>query len=273
MGEAIYKEGRSLIKVENVSLILGGNQILKDVNAEIKDLIIPGQTIGQVVGFLGPSGIGKTKLFEVMAGLINPTSGQVLINGKPVKVGDLGVVQQNYPLFNHRTVLGNLEIAAKKNMKDAAARKSKIDDYLNRFRLKETINLYPAQLSGGQRQRVAIIQQLLCSEHFLLLDEPFSGLDTIMVEEVCQLISEIAHLHEDNTIIIVSHDIVSTASISDTLWLMGRDKDEKGNVIPGSKIKYTYNLIEKGLAWQKGIHESDAFNTLIKEVKNLFPTL
>jgi ABC-type sugar transport system ATPase subunit len=102
MGEAIYKEGRSLIKVENVSLILGGNQILKDVNAEIKDLIIPGQTIGQVVGFLGPSGIGKTKLFEVMAGLINPTSGQVLINGKPVKVGDLGVVQQNYPLFNHQ---------------------------------------------------------------------------------------------------------------------------------------------------------------------------
>ena len=94
-----------------------------------------------------------------------------------------------------------------------------------------------------------------------------------MVEEVCQLISEIAHLHEDNTIIIVSHDIVSTASISDTLWLMGRDKDEKGNVIPGSKIKYTYNLIEKGLAWQKGIHESDAFNTLIREVKNLFPTL
>ena len=169
--------------------------------------------------------------------------------------------------------MGNLEIAAKKNIKDAVARKTKIDDYLNRFRLKETINLYPAQLSGGQRQRVAIIQQLLCSEHFLLLDEPFSGLDTIMVEEVCQLISEIAHLHEDNTIIIVSHDIVSTASISDTLWLMGRDKDEKGNVIPGSKIKYTYNLIEKGLAWQKGIHESDAFNTLIKEVKNLFPTL
>ena len=145
--------------------------------------------------------------------------------------------------------MGNLEIAAKKNIKDAVARKTKIDDYLNRFRLKETINLYPAQLSGGQRQRVAIIQQLLCSEHFLLLDEPFS------------------------TIIIVSHDIVSTASISDTLWLMGRDKDEKGNVIPGSKIKYTYNLIEKGLAWQKGIHESDAFNTLIKEVKNLFPTL
>ena len=154
MGEAIYKEGRSLIKVENVSLVLGGNQILKDVNAEIKDLIIPGQTIGQVVGFLGPSGIGKTKLFEVMAGLINPTSGQVLINGKPVKVGDLGVVQQNYPLFNHRTVMGNLEIAAKKNLKDAVARKTKIDDYLNRFRLKETINLYPAQLSGGQRQRV-----------------------------------------------------------------------------------------------------------------------
>lgn len=273
MNEPIYKLGKSLIKIENVSLVLGGNTILKDVNAEVKDIYIPDQTIGQIVGFLGPSGIGKTKLFEVMAGLISPTTGSVQINGKPVKVGDLGVVQQNYPLFNHRTVLGNLEIAAKKNIKDRIARKAKIDDYLKRFKLIETVNLYPAQLSGGQKQRVAIIQQLLCSEHFLLLDEPFSGLDTIMVEQVCELISEIAHLHEDNTIVIVSHDIISTASIADTLWLMGRDRDEKGNIIAGSKIKYTYNLIEKGLAWQKRIQNNAIFIDLIKEVKDLFPTL
>ena len=89
--------------------------------------------MGQVVGFLGPSGIGKTKLFEVLAGLLEPTSGKVTINNPaiPVKAGLVGVVQQNYPLFNHRTVYGNLDVAAKKTCKDAAERKKKIDDILN----------------------------------------------------------------------------------------------------------------------------------------------
>ena len=132
-----YAFASTLLKAENVSLNIGGNQILKDVNVEIKDIIRPGYKMGQVVGFLGPSGIGKTKLFEVLAGLLEPTSGKVTINNPaiPVKAGLVGVVQQNYPLFNHRTVYGNLDVAAKKTCKDAAERKKKIDDILNRFKL------------------------------------------------------------------------------------------------------------------------------------------
>ena len=146
--------------------------------------------------------------------MLEPTSGKVTINNPaiPVKAGLVGVVQQNYPLFNHRTVYGNLDVAAKKTCKDAAERKKKIDEILNRFKLSDKGTLYPAQLSGGQKQRVAIAQQLLCSENFLLLDEPFSGLDPLMVEEVGNMLSEIAHSNELITIIIVSHDIVSTAS-------------------------------------------------------------
>lgn len=270
-----YALAETLLEAKNISLKLGENQILKDVNVEIKNIIRPGYKMGQVVGFLGPSGIGKTKLFEILAGLLEPTSGTVSINTPsiPVKAGLVGVVQQNYPLFNHRTVGGNLEVAAKKTTKDANERKKKIDNILKRFNLSDKVNLYPAQLSGGQKQRVAIAQQLLCSENFLLLDEPFSGLDPLMVEEVGNMLSEIAHANELITIIVVSHDIISTASIADTLWIMGRDRDAKGTIIPGSKIKHTYNLVDKGLAWQKNIELKPEFLDFVKEIKGLFPSL
>lgn len=272
---AAYTYGNTLLKVENVSLNFGGNQILKDVNIEIKDLIRPGYKMGQVVGFLGPSGIGKTKLFEILSGILLPSSGKVYINHPPVEVktGMVGVVQQNYPLFNHRTVGGNLEVAAKRNFKDSSVRKGKIEELLKRFDLLDKQNLYPAQLSGGQKQRVAIAQQLLCSENFLLLDEPFSGLDPLMVEQVGNMLYEIASNNDLITIIIVSHDINSTSAIADTLWLMGRDRDEKNQIISGSKIKYTYNLAEMGLAWQSNIENNPEFQALVKDIRGLFHKL
>jgi ABC-type nitrate/sulfonate/bicarbonate transport system ATPase subunit len=94
--------------------------------------------------------------------------------------------------------------------------------------------LYPAQISGGQRQRIAIAQQLLCSEHFLLMDEPFSGLDLVMEAKVCELINEIACLDELNPIIVVTHDVTAAATVADHLWLMGRDRGASGNIIPGA---------------------------------------
>jgi polar amino acid transport system ATP-binding protein/sulfate transport system ATP-binding protein len=270
-----YQKTDIILKVENVSLMLDGNQILKDVNVEVKDIVRPEKTQGQVVGFLGPSGIGKTKFFEILAGILTPTSGQVLINHplEPVQVGKVGVVQQNYPLFVHHTVYGNLELAAKRGNIPTAERKDRIYDVIDRFNLRNQAQHYPSQLSGGQKQRTAIAQQLLCSEHFLLLDEPFSGLDVLMIEKVSDMICEIACSHEKNTVIIVSHDIVSTAAISDTLWVMGRDRDGAGNVIPGAKIKHTYDLMERGLAWRKGIEGDPAFMQLVSEVKGLFHQL
>jgi polar amino acid transport system ATP-binding protein/sulfate transport system ATP-binding protein len=268
----IHSKNECILKIDNVSLTLGGNRILDQVNAQVKNIVRPGMTQGQIVGFLGPSGVGKTKLFEIMAGLLKPTAGNVYIgqDQKPVSAGRMGVVQQNYPLFNHRTVMGNLEIAAKKNITSAGERKERIMAMLDRFHLRQHANVYPAQLSGGQKQRIAIAQQLLCSENFLLMDEPFSGLDINMVEEVSEMIGEIANMHEHNTIIIVSHDIVSTAAIADTLWIMGRDRDAQNNIIPGAKIKHTFDLIERGLAWQPDIKKMPAFNSLINEVRDLF---
>ena len=270
-----YQKGQTILKVENVSLNLDGNQILKDVNVEIKDITRPNVTTGQIVGFLGPSGIGKTKLFEILSGLLAPTSGSVLIGDPltPVQAGMVGVVQQNYPLFNHRTIEGNLMVAAKKQFSKDPECKDRLNMMLDRFGLKDKARMYPSQLSGGQRQRIAIAQQMLCSKHFLLLDEPFSGLDINMLEEVQEMIAEIANAHELNTVIIVSHDIISTAAISDTLWVMGRDRDAKNNIIPGSKIKHTYDLIERDLCWEKDILNKPDFQDLIKEVRGLFHTL
>ncbi|MDX2279680.1 MAG: ATP-binding cassette domain-containing protein [Saprospiraceae bacterium] len=271
-----YTKGDTILKVENVNLSLGGNTILRDVNVEIKDVIRPGGPVqGQVVGFLGPSGIGKTKFFEILAGLIQPSSGTVQLGDPlvPVKVGRVGVVQQNYPLFNHRTVRSNLDIAARRITPNAAERKTKIDEILERFKLTQQSNAYPAQLSGGQKQRAAIAQQLLCSDRFLLFDEPYSGLDINMIQEVSDMICEIAAQHEQNTVIIVSHDIVSTAAISDTLWVMGRDRDEQNNIIPGARIKYEYDLCARDLAWDKDIREKPGFVALLSEIRGLFKAL
>lgn len=271
-----YEKRNTLLKIDNVSLNLNGFQILKNVNVEIKDIVRPDVIQGQIVGFLGPSGVGKTKLFEIMAGIIQPTSGEVLINDplEKVKIGKIGVVQQNYPLFNHHTVWNNLVIAAKNNEKYSKGEViSKCEEILEMFELTKHKNYYPAQLSGGQRQRIAIAQQLICSEKFLLLDEPFSGLDINMIGKVSDMLVKIANLHEENTIIIVSHDMYSTAAISDTLWVMGRDRTPDGQVIPGAYIKYIYDLLDADLAWHKNIQEDPRFVEVMKDIKSKFKTL
>jgi ABC-type nitrate/sulfonate/bicarbonate transport system ATPase subunit len=265
----------TLLKVDHVSLSYDGKVILRDVNAEIRDIVRDDCTQGQVVGFLGPSGIGKTQLFRIIAGLNQPTSGRVLVNSTltPVKAGMVGVVAQNYPLFENRTIFSNLMLAAKQTEKNTDAAHEKVLKYLKRLDMLECSQLYPAQISGGQRQRIAIVQQLLCSEHFLLMDEPFSGLDLVMEAKVCELVNEIACLDELNTILVVTHDVTAAATVADHLWLMGRDRDAAGNIIPGARIQETYDLIERDLCWHPGITNSTAFLEFVREVKERFQTL
>ena len=265
----------TLLKIDHVGLSYEDKVILRDVNAEIRDIVREGHTQGQVVGFLGPSGIGKTQLFRIIAGLNHPTSGQVLVNSTltPVKAGMVGVVAQNYPLFENRTIFSNLMVAANQMEKSHDKAHEKVTKYLQRLDMVDQAQLYPAQISGGQRQRIAIAQQLLCSEHFLLMDEPFSGLDLVMEAKVCELINEIACLDELNTIIVVTHDVTAAATVADHLWLMGRDRDAAGNILPGARIQETYDLIERDLCWRPGITNSPGFLEFVREVKERFQTL
>jgi polar amino acid transport system ATP-binding protein/sulfate transport system ATP-binding protein len=270
-----YEYGEPILRAEHIALRLGDNQILRDVSLDIRDIKRPGRVTGQVVGLLGPSGIGKTRLFRILAGLDQPDSGRVTLGpaAQPVERGRVGVVAQSYPLFQHRTVLGNLTVAGRQAGASGALAERQAYAFLKRFDLEGCARKYPSQLSGGQRQRVAIAQQFMCSEHLLLMDEPFSGLDPLAVDAVIALIHEVAGLHELNTIIVVTHDIRAAVEVADTLWLLGRDRDERGQIVPGARIQASYNLIERGLAWRKGINATPEFVELMREVVAKFPSL
>jgi polar amino acid transport system ATP-binding protein/sulfate transport system ATP-binding protein len=270
-----YQVHDPILQVRGVSLKLGGNQILRDLSFEIRDIQRAGSTTGQIVGLLGPSGIGKTQLFRILAGLNKPDSGEVLVGspGKIVERGMVGVVAQQYPLFEHRTVWSNLMVAAARNGRSEAESAQRGHELLERFKLLDRKSFYPAQLSGGQRQRVAIAQQIMCSEQFLLMDEPFSGLDVVALDAVQELIGEVTHANELNTTIVVSHDIAAVCEIADQVVLLGRDVDETGRLLPGAKVVTTYDLAERGLAWRRGISSDPEFIRVVEEIRQRFPLL
>jgi polar amino acid transport system ATP-binding protein/sulfate transport system ATP-binding protein len=269
-----YEVKEVLISINNVCLDLGDRRILDGVTAEVKNIVRPGVLQGQVVGILGPSGVGKTQLSRLLAGLQPPTSGSVTVGPKnqPVEAGLVGLVPQNYPLLKHRTVLGNLMLAVKMAGHPEADVKTKAMEYLQKFNLVDKADEYPSQLSGGQRQRVAIAQQLLCSEHFIIMDEPFTGLDPLMKDKTCELIRQITLMHEENTIFVVAHDIPAVVAVADHLWLMGRTKKPDGT-LGGSRIQKEYDLAAMGLAWQKDVHSMTACHDLLREIKEVFSTL
>lgn len=257
-----YKYAERLMSVDKVGVQYGDKVILRDVTLKIDNVIRPGVKQGQTIALLGPSGVGKTQLFRAIAGFQKPSSGGVFLNGhaEPVVAGQVGVVQQNYPLLNHRTIAGNLEFVTKD--------KARIDDLLTRFGLIQHKTKYPSQLSGGQRQRVAIIQQLLRNSHFILMDEPFSGLDILAKQAVMDLIREVSRIDELNTTIFTTHDIECAVGIADHIWILGR---EEGKV--GATVRYELDLIEDGLAWSDHPEKMPQFHSTVDRIKELFKTL
>ncbi|MFY9226438.1 MAG: ATP-binding cassette domain-containing protein [Blastocatellia bacterium] len=251
--------------------------ILKNLSMSIKNI----ESKPQIVSILGPSGIGKTTILRIIAGLDRPSSGRVLITeDKPnvmrdIRIGDVGVVFQKYPLFDDLPVLENLIQPAIRVAKlDAKTARERAMQYLDQFGLFDQSLSWPVQLSGGQRQRVAILQQLITNKYFIILDEPFSGLDPVSISSAIKLITDIANQHTLNTFIIITHDITSALIISDTVYLLGRDRNEKGEIIPGAKIIKTYDLIQEGVAYQRNIEDIPRFTEVRKEIKlDIFPKL
>ena len=271
----------TLLKIENISKEFPMNDgttfvALRDFSLDIHNI----KDKPQIISLLGPSGSGKTTALRIIAGLDHPTSGDVLIsNGtdkqlRHVRVGDVGVVFQRYPLFEDLNVLHNLIDPAVRSGMDKDAAKEKALRFLDSFGLVKQGLAWPMQLSGGQRQRVAIMQQLMLDRHFIILDEPFSGLDPVNILNVINLISQIAHQHTLNTFIIITHDVTSALIISDHVYLLGRERDAKGEPKQGSKVMKEYDLIAEGLAYHQDIEDLPRFAAIRKEIRLVeFPKL
>ena len=262
-----YTKDETILTLDNIGLRYGHRWILRGVSSSVHNIHRPGVEQGQVVCFLGPSGIGKTRLARLISGLEQPTEGTITLADGPAAPGRCGFVQQSYPLFPFMRVQEQLNLAAKLgNSTDAAYR---INLLVGQMGLgKEDLYRYPKQFSGGQRQRLAIIRQLLCSEHFIILDEPFSGLDIKAKQQACRLITDVAQMHTLNTIIVITHDVTEGMSVADTVWLMGTCGAE-GHKAPANIVE-TYDLAAEGLAWRDNIQDDPTFRDLVVRVKHRF---
>ena len=261
-----YTIGEPLVTFQDVSLKYGKRQILRDINFSVKNIIRPGMEQGQIIALIGRSGIGKSQLFRILSGLMKPTTGKVLIDidQHEVKPGEVGIIPQNYPQFAHKTVYQNLQCGSRHSPQklSKADQDLLIHKYAEDFQLTDHLNKFPKDLSGGQRQRVSIIQQVLTDNKFILLDEPFSGLDTLMVDKVIELLTKISVLNELNTLVIVSHDIPSSLALADEACILANEEGKEG-----ATITKCYDLKSTGLAWEPEIRKKPEFNQLIEEVK------
>ncbi|WP_297130908.1 ABC transporter ATP-binding protein [Terrisporobacter sp.] len=208
-----------MIQIEQLRKVYdNGHEALKSINLEMNE--------GELVCLLGPSGCGKTTILNLLAGLLDPTSGDIKFDNKSVidkhpKDRNIGLVFQNYALYPHMTVLENVmfPLTVGKNKKPKAEAMEIAKKYMKITSIEELANKKPGQMSGGQQQRVAITRALVQNPKILLLDEPLSNLDARLRlkirEEIRRLVKEIGI-----TTIFVTHDQEEALSISDRIVLM-----------------------------------------------------
>ena len=176
---------------------------------------------GEFIALLGPSGCGKSTLFNIIAGLIPPESGVLLLNGKYVdsNTDAFGYMQQKDLLMPWRTVLRNVIIGPELRKNNIEFVKSKAISLLSQLGLHGFENSYPNQLSGGMRQRVALVRTLLCNKEFLLLDEPFGALDA-MTRSVMQSILIDIWNKKNQTVLLITHDVEEALSLADRIIVL-----------------------------------------------------
>ena len=210
-----------MIEIKNLRKVYdNGFEALKSIDLEIED--------GSLVTLLGPSGCGKSTILNIIAGILDPTEGDILFDGESIinkhpKDRDIGMVFQNYALYPHMTVLENiifpLTVGENKIKKDEAIKIA--EKYMEFTYISDIMDKKPNQISGGQQQRVAIARALVKNPKTLLLDEPLSNLDARLRlsirEEIRNIVKSVGV-----TTIFVTHDQEEALSISDHIALMDK---------------------------------------------------
>ena len=209
--------------IKDLEKKFGDVEVLKKINLNVEE--------GEFVSLLGPSGCGKTTTLRIIAGLLEKSSGEVVINGNnvenvPVHKRNNGMVFQNYALFPHMTVAQNVEYGLKQQKVSREERKKKVKEGLELVHLEWLGDRYPKQLSGGQQQRVALARALVLKPNLLLLDEPLSNLDAKLREEMQVEIRNIQKKLNVTTIF-VTHDQKEALSMSDKIAVMNKGMIEQ----------------------------------------------
>ena len=212
-----------MIIIKDLYKSYGANQILKGIDLHIKK--------SEVVVVIGPSGSGKSTLLRCVNYLEVPTSGTITINNETITRktninhirAEVGMVFQHFNLFPHMTVLDNITVAPinvrKKSVKEAEA---KAMELLDRVGLADKAKAYPDQLSGGQQQRVAIARALAMEPQVMLFDEPPSALDPEMVNEVLDVMRDLAQ--EGMTMMCVTHEMGFARQVADRVLFVDQGK-------------------------------------------------
>ncbi|MBR3725017.1 MAG: LPS export ABC transporter ATP-binding protein [Bacteroidales bacterium] len=207
------------LRTENVVKIYRSRTVVKEVSVSVQQ--------GEIVGLLGPNGAGKTTTFYMIVGIIKPFSGRVFLDDMEItkmpmyRRAQLGVgyLAQEASVFRHMTVEDNIMaiLQFRKDL-DKAAQQEKLESLISEFGLEKIRRSKGIQLSGGERRRTEIARALANDPKFLLLDEPFAGVDPIAVQDIQDIV---AHLKDRNIgILITDHNVHETLSITDRAYLL-----------------------------------------------------
>ena len=202
-----------VIRAESVTKNYSGNTVLSDISFVLKQ--------GMSLSVIGPSGCGKTTLLYIISGLSLPSSGRVLINDGEIRGTDsrTAFILQDFGLLPWKSVLHNVELGMKIRGISAEERRESSTKVISDMGISPHIDRYPANLSGGEKQRVAIARALAAGSEILLMDEPFSSLDTLTRERLQYTMSDL-QIKRGLTMITVTHSIEEAVFLGDEIMVM-----------------------------------------------------
>lgn len=207
-----------ILKAQNLSKSIKKTKIVNDISLEISS--------GEVVGLLGPNGAGKTTTFYMICGLLVPSGGSVLLNEQNItklplhKRSNLGIgyLPQESSIFKDLSVEDNLAFAAEVHIKDSEQKEKRIEEMLEAFNIASIRKHKGVSLSGGERRRVEIARALTKNPKFILLDEPFAGVDPLAVIDIARIIEKLVELNIG--VLITDHNVRETLGVCDRAYVI-----------------------------------------------------